>query len=59
MPLYPSIVLRTKERAPTPCSFVVFHLGFTFESFKELGVLRTKELELYLYLLTSYQLLLR
>jgi hypothetical protein len=38
MPLYPFIVLRTKERTLTPCSFVVFSLGFTFESLKELGV---------------------
>jgi hypothetical protein len=36
--LYPSIVLQAKERAPTPCSFVVFSLGVTFESLKELGV---------------------
>jgi hypothetical protein len=26
-PLYPSKVLRAKERAPTPCSFVVFRLS--------------------------------
>ncbi len=37
-PLYPSIVLRTRECAPTPCSSNVFSLGLTFESFKELGV---------------------
>jgi hypothetical protein len=37
MPFYPFKMLRTKERAPTPCSFVVFCLGFKFESFKELG----------------------
>jgi hypothetical protein len=37
-PLYPFIVLRAKERASIPCSFVVFSLGLTFESFKELGV---------------------
>ncbi len=37
-PLYPSIVLQTKEHAPTPCSSVVFSLGLTFESLKELGV---------------------
>jgi hypothetical protein len=37
-PLYPSKVLRTRERAPTPYSSVVFCLGLTFESFKELGV---------------------
>ncbi len=37
MPLYPSKVLRARERASTPCFFVVFCLGFTFESFKELG----------------------
>jgi hypothetical protein len=37
-PLYPSIVLRAKERAPTPCPSVVFNLGFTFEPLKELGV---------------------
>jgi hypothetical protein len=38
MPLYPSIVLRTRERAPIPCLYVVFSLGLTFESRKELGV---------------------
>jgi hypothetical protein len=38
MPLYPSIVLRTREHASTLCSFVVFSLGFRFESLKELGV---------------------
>jgi hypothetical protein len=37
-PLYPSIMLRAKECALTPCPFVVFSLGFTFESFKELGM---------------------
>jgi hypothetical protein len=37
MPLYPSIVLRARERASTPCSSVVFSLGLTFESLKELG----------------------
>ncbi len=37
-PLYPFKVLRTRERAPTLCSFDVFYLGFTFESLKELGV---------------------
>jgi len=37
-PLYPSKMLRTKERAPIPYSFAVFYLGFTFESLKELGV---------------------
>ncbi len=36
-PLYPSIVLRARERAPTPCSSIVFNLGLTFESLKELG----------------------
>jgi hypothetical protein len=35
--LYPSIVLRAKERALIPCPFVVFNLGLPFESFKELG----------------------
>jgi hypothetical protein len=38
MPLYPSIVLWTKERAPTPCASAVFSLGLTIESCKELGV---------------------
>jgi hypothetical protein len=37
-PLYPFIVLGARERAPTPCSFVVFSLGLTFEPLKELGV---------------------
>ncbi len=36
-PFYPFIVLRAKEHAPTPCSSVVFNLGLTFESLKELG----------------------
>jgi hypothetical protein len=34
-PLYPSIVLWARERAPTPCLSAVFSLGFTFESRKE------------------------
>jgi hypothetical protein len=38
MPLYPSIVLQAKKRAPTPSPFTVFSLEFTFESLKELGV---------------------
>jgi hypothetical protein len=38
MPFYPSIMLRARERALTPCPFVVFCLGLTFESRKELGV---------------------
>jgi hypothetical protein len=38
MPLYPSKVLRARERALTPCSSAIFCLGLTFESFKELGV---------------------
>jgi hypothetical protein len=38
MPLYPSKVLRAKERALTPYSSIIFCLGFTFESLKELGV---------------------
>ncbi len=37
-PLYPSKVLQATERALTPYSYVVFYLGFTFESLKELGV---------------------
>ncbi len=41
-PFYPSIVLRAKERASTPYSSVVFNLGLTFESFKELGVRQKK-----------------
>jgi hypothetical protein len=36
-PFYPSKVLWTKECASTPCSFVVFYLGLTFEPLKELG----------------------
>ncbi len=36
-PLYPSIVLRTREHASTPCSSTIFSLGLTFESLKELG----------------------
>jgi hypothetical protein len=41
-PLYPSIVLRARERAPTPCPFAVFSLGLTFESRKELGVRQSR-----------------
>jgi hypothetical protein len=37
-PLYPFIVLRTTKRAPISCFSVVFSLGLTFESLKELGV---------------------
>jgi hypothetical protein len=37
-PLYPSKVLRARERALTPYSSVVFCLGLIFESLKELGV---------------------
>jgi hypothetical protein len=37
-PLYPSIVLWTKERPPTPFPSTVLSLGLTFESLKELGV---------------------
>jgi hypothetical protein len=37
-PLYPSIVLRARERAPTPCPSVVFNLRLILESRKELGV---------------------
>jgi len=40
-PFYPSKVLRARECAPIPCSFDVFCLGFTFESFKELGAHQT------------------
>jgi hypothetical protein len=36
-PLYPSKVLWARERVPTPCFSVVFYLGLTFESLKELG----------------------
>jgi hypothetical protein len=41
-PLYPSIVLWARERAPTLCPSVVFSLGLTFESRKELGVHHTR-----------------
>jgi hypothetical protein len=37
MPLYPLKMLWTRECALTPYSSIVFCLGFTFESFKELG----------------------
>jgi hypothetical protein len=37
-PFYPSKVLQIRERASILYSFVVFYLGFTFESLKELGV---------------------
>jgi hypothetical protein len=57
-PLYPSKVLRAGERAPTLYSFVVLCLGFTFESFKELGMCHkcssiNNEKELYLSLKLS------
>jgi hypothetical protein len=32
MPIYPSIMLRAKERALAPLPFDVFSLGLTFES---------------------------
>jgi hypothetical protein len=37
MPLYPSKVLQAKERALIPCLSIVFCLGLTFGSLKELG----------------------
>jgi hypothetical protein len=37
MPLYPSKVLRARERAQTPYPSTIFSLGLTFESLKELG----------------------
>jgi hypothetical protein len=37
-PLYPSIVLRATERAPTFCPSVIFNSRLTFESLKELEV---------------------
>jgi hypothetical protein len=49
MPLYPSIVLRARERAPTPCSSVVFNLGLTFESVKELGARHIKLTNSFIY----------
>jgi hypothetical protein len=39
-PFYPSKVLQVRERALTPCFFVVLCLGFTFRSLKELGARR-------------------
>jgi hypothetical protein len=36
-PLYPSKALRAREHALTHFSFIIFCLGFTFESLKELG----------------------
>jgi hypothetical protein len=41
-PLYPSIMLRARECALTPCASTIFNLGFTFESLKELGVRHQK-----------------
>ncbi len=35
-PFYPFIVLRARERALTPCSFIVFSLGLPLKSLKEL-----------------------
>ncbi len=53
MPFYPSTVLRAREHALTPYSFVVFYLGLTFESLKELGAhhwyLILKTLYMYIY----------
>jgi hypothetical protein len=37
MPFYPFQVLQAKERASTPCLSIVFCLGLTFGSLKELG----------------------
>jgi hypothetical protein len=39
-PLYLCKVLRVRECALTPYSSIVFNLGFTFESLKELGMLQ-------------------
>jgi hypothetical protein len=56
-PFYPFIVLWTRERAPTPCPFVVFSLGLTFESRKELGVCHTPSLKvIYPYFLGFFSL---
>jgi hypothetical protein len=51
---YPSIMLRARECASTPCSSVIFSLGLTFESLKELGVrhLMSKDYEEDLFNLT-------
>jgi hypothetical protein len=54
-PLYPSIVLRAKERAPTPCPSVVFSLGFAFEPLKELRVRQS----IILYENQTYKIFLR
>jgi len=37
-PLYPSKVLRARERGPTFCFSAIYNLGFAFESIQELGV---------------------
>jgi hypothetical protein len=47
MPLYPFEVPRAREHAPTLGSFVVFCLGLTFESFKELGACQIRILSKY------------
>ncbi len=41
-PFYPSKMLRGRECASTSCSFIVFCLGLTFESLKELGAHKFK-----------------
>jgi hypothetical protein len=51
-PLYPFIVLQVREGASTLCSSDVFNLGFTFESFKELGV---RQCETHLFFMMYYQ----
>jgi hypothetical protein len=52
-PLYPSIVLQARERAPIPCFSVVFSLGLTFESLKELGA-RHFIIIFFIYKLATY-----
>jgi hypothetical protein len=48
-PLYPSKVLQARERALTLYSFVIFSLGLTFESFKELGVRHSPNIKFWLH----------
>jgi len=45
-------VLRAKERASTPYSSAIFHLGLTFESVKKLGA-RHEKLALHIVLIMS------
>jgi hypothetical protein len=55
MPLYPCIVLWARVRALTPCSFVVFSLGLTFESLRSWECVKFSNKRIYYYKKISIQ----